>query len=207
MSNKKLVLASQSPRREALLSQLGYQFICQPADIDESVFDDEPALNYVVRMAKEKAQVIAQATKPSLNCLILGADTCVVNNGEILAKPIDLTDCITILQTLSAKKHQVLTAIAVTDGKSISHEVIITDVYFKTLTTDEITAYWHTGEPQDKAGAYGIQGIGGQFVRRMEGSYSAVVGLPLYETSQLLAKFGLFSAIQQTKGLYPGEQQ
>ena len=207
MSNKKLVLASQSPRREALLSQLGYQFICQPANIDESVFYDEPALNYVVRMAIEKAQVIAQATKPSLNCLILGADTCVVNNGEILAKPIDLTDCITILQTLSAKKHQVLTAIAVTNGENISHEVIITDVYFKTLTTDEITAYWHTGEPQDKAGAYGIQGIGGQFVRRMEGSYSAVVGLPLYETSQLLAKFGLFSAIQQTKGLYLGEQQ
>ena len=207
MSNKKLVLASQSPRREALLSQLGYQFICQPANIDESVFYDEPALNYVVRMAIEKAQVIAQATKPSLNCLILGADTCVVNNGEILAKPIDLADCITILKTLSAKKHQVLTAIAVTNGENISHEVIITDVYFKTLTTDEITAYWHTGEPQDKAGAYGIQGIGGQFVRRMEGSYSAVVGLPLYETSQLLAKFGLFSAIQQTKGLYLGEQQ
>ena len=207
MSNKKLVLASQSPRREALLSQLGYQFICQPANIDESVFYDEPALNYVVRMAKEKAEVIAQATKPSLNCLILGADTCVVNNGEILAKPIDLADCITILKTLSAKKHQVLTAIAVTNGENISHEVIITDVYFKTLTTDEITAYWHTGEPQDKAGAYGIQGIGGQFVRRMEGSYSAVVGLPLYETSQLLAKFGLFSAIQQTKGLYLGEQQ
>ena len=207
MSNKKLVLASQSPRREALLSQLGYQFICQPADIDESVFDDEPALNYVVRMAIEKAQVIAQATKPSLNCLILGADTCVVNNGEILAKPIDLADCITILKTLSAKKHQVLTAIAVTDGKSISHEVIITDVYFKTLTTDEITAYWHTGEPQDKAGAYGIQGIGGQFVRRMEGSYSAVVGLPLYETSQLLAKFGVYSALQQTKNRYLGEQK
>jgi len=207
MSNKKLVLASQSPRRKALLSQLGYQFICQPADIDESVFDDEPALNYVVRMAKEKAQVIAQQAKPYHNRLILGADTCVVNDGEILAKPIDLADCITILKTLSAKKHQVLTAIAVTNGDNISHEVIITDVYFKTLATDEITAYWHTGEPQDKAGAYGIQGIGGQFVRRMEGSYSAVVGLPLYETSQLLAKFGLFSAIQQTKNLYPGEQQ
>ena len=207
MSNKKLVLASQSPRRKALLSQLGYQFICQPANIDESVFDDEPALNYVVRMAKEKAQVIAQQAKPYHNRLILGADTCVVNDGEILAKPIDLADCITILKTLSAKKHQVLTAIAVTNGDNISHEVIITDVYFKTLATDEITAYWHTGEPQDKAGAYGIQGIGGQFVRRMEGSYSAVVGLPLYETSQLLAKFGLFSAIQQTKNLYPGEQQ
>jgi len=207
MSNKKLVLASQSPRRKALLSQLGYQFICQPANIDESVFDDEPALNYVVRMAKEKAQVIAQQAKPYHNRLILGADTCVVNDGEILAKPIDLADCITILKTLSAKKHQVLTAIAVTNGDNISHEVILTDVYFKTLATDEITAYWHTGEPQDKAGAYGIQGIGGQFVRRMEGSYSAVVGLPLYETSQLLAKFGLFSAIQQTKNLYPGEQQ
>jgi septum formation protein len=207
MNNKKLVLASQSPRRKALLSQLGYEFTCQPADIDESMFEDEPVLTYVVRMAKEKAQVIADTAKPCLNRLFLGADTCVVNAGEILAKPVDLVDCITILQALSAKKHQVLTAIAVTNGENISHEVILTDVYFKALTIAEITAYWHTGEPQDKAGAYGIQGIGGQFVRRIEGSYSAVVGLPLYETSQLLAKFGVYSALQQTKNRYLGEQK
>jgi len=203
--NKQLVLASQSPRRKALLSQLGYQFICQPADIDETVFVDEPDIDYVVRMAKEKAQLIANTNHLAVNNIVLGADTCVVTEGQILAKPVDLADCITILKLLSAKKHQVLTAIAATNGENIRHEVIITDVYFKALTTAEITAYWHTGEPQDKAGAYGIQGIGGQFVRRIEGSYSAVVGLPLYETSQLLSKFGLFSAIQQVQNFGIGE--
>jgi septum formation protein len=200
--NKQLVLASQSPRRKALLSQLGYHFVCQPANIDESVVDDEPVLNYVVRMAKEKAQVIAHSTEPGINRLILGSDTCVVSQGQILAKPTDLADCIAILKALSGIKHQVLTAIAVTDGEVMDHDVVITDVYFKALTLAEITAYWHTGEPQDKAGAYGIQGFGGQFIRRIEGSYSAVVGLPLYETSELLAKFGVFSALQQTKNIY-----
>lgn len=201
MMNKQLILASQSPRRKELLSQLGYQFTCQPADIDESVFIDEPAIDYVQRMAKEKAQAIVNANdfkgNSQNNAIILGSDTCVVHQGKILAKPIDLSDCITILSLLSNNKHQVLTSIAVTDGKKIICEVISTDVYFKALTTEEIIAYWHTNEPQDKAGAYGIQGIGGQFVSRIEGSYSAVVGLPLYETAQLLAQFGLFSAIQQ----------
>jgi|TARA_B110000908_G_scaffold32765_1_gene39115 septum formation protein len=206
MMNKQLVLASQSPRRKALLSQLGYQFICQPADIDESVFDDEAAIEYVVRMAKEKAQVIANRVKPSINQVVLGADTCVVIDSKILAKPVDVADCLTILKILSAEKHQVLTAIAVTDGEIMRVELITTDVYFKALTTAEIIAYWQSGEPQDKAGAYGIQGIGGQFVRRIEGSYSAVVGLPLYETSELLATFGLYSAIQQGQDVKIGEQ-
>ncbi len=206
--NKQLVLASQSPRRKELLSQLGYQFICQPADIDETVLPDEPILDYVVRMAKEKAQVVANTqTNTQINTIVLGSDTCVAKAGKILAKPIDLADCLTILNTLSADKHQVLTAIAVVEGGKVQCEVISTDVYFKALTTAEITAYWHTGEPQDKAGAYGIQGIGGQFVRRIEGSYSAVVGLPLYETAQLLAKFGLFSTVQQPTNFQKGEQQ
>ena len=194
---KKLILASQSPRRKELLTQLGYQFTCQSADIDESVFSDELPLVYVERMAKEKAQVIANTLDNSAENVVLGADTCVVIDDNILAKPTDLADCHAILTQLSAKQHQVHTAIALSYQGRVVSEVITTDVYFKALTPNEITAYWHTGEPQDKAGAYGIQGIGGQFVSRIEGSYYAVVGLPLFETAQLLARFGLYTAIQQ----------
>jgi len=202
MINKQLILASQSPRRKELLTQLGYKFSCQPADIDESEVIGETAIDYVKRMAQEKAHKIVNLPgfdrNSKGNIIILGSDTCVVHQGKILAKPVDLADCITILRQLSDNKHQVLTAIAVTDGKQIHCEVVSTDVYFKILTNEEITAYWQTNEPQDKAGAYGIQGIGGQFVSRIEGSYSAVVGLPLYETAQLLAQFGMFSALQQS---------
>jgi septum formation protein len=205
--NKELVLASQSPRRKELLSQLGYQFICQPADIDESVLIGETAIDYVVRMAKEKAQAIASTPDLVTSTIVLGSDTCVVCDGIILTKPTGLANCITILTALSERKHQVLTAIAVINGEHIQHDVVITDVYFKVLTTAEMIAYWQTGEPQDKAGAYGIQGVGGQFVRRIEGSYSAVVGLPLYETTQLLAQFGVFSTIQQTPVFATGEPQ
>lgn len=192
---KKLVLASQSPRRKELLTQLGYQFSCRPADIDESVNLNEDALTYVQRMAEEKATVAAKQLGQLNENIVLGSDTCVVINGKILAKPENLDDCIAILSLLSTQKHQVLTAIAIFTGESVTSEVISTDVYFKSLTKNEIIAYWQTGEPQDKAGAYGIQGIAGQFVRRIEGSYSAVVGLPLFETAQLLAKFGVLTSI------------
>ncbi|MCJ8319946.1 MAG: Maf-like protein [Colwellia sp.] len=193
--NKKLVLASQSPRRKELLAQLGYQFVCHPADIDESVNASEDALTYVRRMAEEKATGTAMLLGQLTDHVILGSDTCVVINGKILAKPADLNDCIAILSLLSGQKHQVLTAIALSSKGRVISEVVCTDVYFKPLTKNEIVAYWQTGEPQDKAGAYGIQGIAGQFVRRIEGSYSAVVGLPLFETAQLLAKFDVYSSI------------
>ena len=197
--NKNLVLASQSPRRKELLAQLGYQFCCHPADIDESVNNNEDPLTYVERMAQEKAVVTAKQLGQLTDNVILGSDTCVVFNSKILAKPKDLNDCIAILSSLSGQKHQVLTAIAVSANSRIISEVVSTDVYFKPLTKNEIIAYWHTGEPQDKAGAYGIQGIAGQFVQRIEGSYSAVVGLPLFETAQLLAKFDVFSSINTFK--------
>lgn len=195
----KFILASQSPRRKELLAQLGYQFDCLPAGIDESVLAGETPIAYVERIANAKAQFIANAfvNKSDERIVVLGSDTTVVSHGHILAKPKDLADCIEILTKLSGKMHQVLTAIAVTDGISIRNQVVVTNVYFKPLREQEIIAYWHTGEPQDKAGAYGIQGIGGQFVSRIEGSYSAVVGLPLYETAELLAQFGLPTAIQQ----------
>jgi len=194
--NISLILASQSPRRHELLAQLGYQFSCLPADIDESPLIDESPENYVCRLAEEKAQHIAK-NQPDTT-LVLGSDTSVVIDKRILGKPIDFNDCSRLLTLLSGKSHQVLTAISVVKAGLSKTVLVSTDVTFKPLSSNEIERYWLTGEPKDKAGAYGIQGIGGQFVKHISGSYSAVVGLPLYETAQLLNEFGLPTAIQRT---------
>ena len=197
---KKLLLASQSPRRQALLSQLGYQFSILVADIDETAHTNEEPSDYVLRLAQEKAQAIFDklSAQQQAQTVVLGADTCVVADGKILGKPDDEAHCLATLKALSGNRHQVLTSIAgVTQGNIVS-ELVATQVFFKTLTTQEIIRYWRTGEPCDKAGAYAIQGIGGQFVTAIEGSYSAVVGLPLYETSQMLATLGLPTAIQES---------
>jgi len=190
---KQLILASQSPRRKELLAQLGYQFITQSADIDESVHSGENAKDYVVRLAKEKAQVIFSAltNQQQEKSIVIGSDTSVVIDGEILGKPADEAECIRMLLRLENKPHQVLTAIAVINLDQEISELVETQVHLKALSIDEIKHYWQTGEPCDKAGSYAIQGIGGQFVTTINGSYSAVVGLPLYETVQLLAQVGL----------------
>jgi septum formation protein len=193
--SKKLILASQSPRRKELLAQLGYQFDCLPAGIDETVLPDESPYDYVKRIAFNKAQFIAGTLDN--NCIVLGSDTSVIFENNILAKPIDLADSMVMLGLLSGKTHQVLTAISVVDAEKSTTQIIETQVTFKTLTEQEIIAYWHTGEPQDKAGSYGIQGIGGQFVSHIAGSYSAVVGLPLYQTAQLLAQFGMPTSLNK----------
>jgi septum formation protein len=199
---KQLILASQSPRRKELLSQLGYQFITLAADIDETVQVNEDAYDYVTRLANEKAQAIF-ATLPyerQVDSIVIGSDTSVVIENEILGKPADEAECIAMLQRLENKQHQVLTAVAV-----ISHNqqcetiatLVETQVQFKPLSLGEIKRYWSTGEPCDKAGSYAIQGIGGQFVTTINGSYSAVVGLPLYETVELLNQAGLPSSLSQ----------
>lgn len=194
-----LILASQSPRRQELLSQLGYTFTCQPADIDESVKVDETPEQYVVRLAIEKARHIANTLASSQrdNIAVLGSDTTVVKNKNILGKPESLAHCQDMLSMLSGSIHQVLTAIAVVKGDVVQSLLIKTDVSFKVLSKQEIENYWYTGEPQDKAGSYGIQGIGGQFIKEIKGSYSAVVGLPLYETTLLLGRVGLASPLSQ----------
>lgn len=200
---KELILASQSPRRKILLEQLGYQFKTSVADIDESVFMHENAPDYVLRLAQEKALTIFNALthEQQQSSLVLGADTCVVIDGIILGKPENEAECIDTLLRLQNNQHQVLTAVAVVGFEAVGtldmqSEVIETQVHFKALSVDEIKRYWQTGEPCDKAGSYAIQGIGGQFVTTITGSYSAVVGLPLYETTQLLAKSGLPTSIQ-----------
>lgn len=191
-----LILASQSPRRKELLTQLGYRFVCSPADIDESVHANESPAQYVTRLAIEKATHIAKTVTPS--DLVLGSDTSVVKNNHILGKPKDLSESIEMLSSLSGRTHQVLTAIAVAKGEAIESLLVETEVTFKVLTKTEMINYWQTNEPQDKAGSYGIQGIGGQFITQIKGSYSAVVGLPLYETAQLLTKMGLESPLSQS---------
>jgi len=191
-----LILASQSPRRKELLSQLGYKFKTLAANIDETVIEGELPAQYVLRLAKEKALFITQ--QQSEDCIVLGSDTSVVLNQDILGKPEDIEQCCQQLMLLSNNTHQVLTAIAAIKNQQIVSALITTEVTFKSLTIDEIKRYWQTGEPQDKAGAYGIQGIGGQFVTQIKGSYSAVVGLPLYETAKLLAELDLPTPIQAT---------
>jgi len=194
--NKQLILASKSPRRKQLLSQLGFQFECLSADIDESVLAGESAEEYVKRVAIEKAQVVASKLEFSNSVVVLGSDTSVVIDGEILGKPSDKTDFIRMFTMLSGKRHQVITGIAIVQSNKVSARIVTTDVYFKSLTEQEIENYWLSKEPVDKAGGYGIQGVGAQFVEKIDGCYFSVVGLPLFETTQLLNEFGLFTPVQ-----------
>jgi septum formation protein len=179
--SKSLILASASPRRRTLLEQIAVDFEVAPADIDESVHPGETPMHYVRRLAVSKAQAVFQA-----GVVVLGADTAVVVDDEILGKPCGLTEGVTMLQRLSGRAHEVLTAIAAFDGEQLESRVVTSTVHFRSVDAEEAQRYWRTGEPADKAGGYGIQGIGGIFVERLEGSYSAVVGLPLEQTEQLL---------------------
>lgn len=182
-----LVLASGSPRRKELLEQIGVSFEVLKVSVDETPLPDESPLDYVLRLALEKAAAGSELV--SHNKPVLGSDTTVVCNGEILGKPVDKDDAIAMLQMLSGNHHQVITAVAVIKGKIKRHQVVTTDVAFRPLSNEEIEAYWNTGEPSDKAGAYGIQGLGAVFVENIVGSYSSVVGLPLAQTAKLLNTF------------------
>ena len=182
-----LILASASPRRAELLQQIGLDFQVQPADIDETPTSLETPEHYVERLAREKALSIAREHPDKL---VLGSDTSVIHNEEILGKPESSEQAVSMLQALSGSTHQVLTAVALAKGSECWSRVVVTDVTFRELETAEISAYVASGEPMDKAGSYGIQGLGGIFVSAIKGSYSAVVGLPLQETAALLAQAG-----------------
>ena len=194
-----LVLASASPRRKELLGQLVRQFDICPADIDETPYQDESASDYVLRMAHEKA--LAATSKIQQNApsvapfVVLASDTSVVIDGAILGKPNNFEESKAMLRMLSGREHQVMTSVCLYDPRREHLQLtnVISDVSFRAISDLEIAQYWRSGEPQDKAGSYAIQGLGAVFVRSVSGSYSAVVGLPLYETSQLLALFGIHS--------------
>jgi septum formation protein len=182
-----IILASASPRRAELLQQIGLNFSVRPADIDETPQPDEPPERYVERLAREKALAVSGSSPAGL---VLGSDTSVVLDGRILGKPADASDARETLGRLSGATHQVMTAVALAAGGQCQSVLVITEVCFRQLATAEIEAYVASGEPMDKAGSYGIQGLGGIFVNELRGSYSAVVGLPLQETAALLASAG-----------------
>ena len=213
MEKKHLVLASGSPRRKELLSQLGYEFSVLVTDVEECKHTQETAEEYVKRLSLDKAlaalsllttnpsekqhvapssdTVVVSSDAISLDSeiVVLGSDTVVVSQGQVLEKPADFSDSKRMLTQLANGRHQVMTAVSVVSKEKQKTEIVITDVWFKPLSEKEIEQYWQTGEPCDKAGSYGIQGLGGRFVTRIEGSYYAVVGLPLFETDQLLQEF------------------
>ena len=188
---RKLVLASASPRRAELLAQIGVEFSVRPADLDESPLAGEPPETLVKRLAAEKAKAAAKVHNDTDGCVVLASDTVVVLNNQALVKPAGFTDAAAMLSALSDRTHQVMTAVSLLDESRQKTICVTTRVHFGPLSATQIARYWATGEPADKAGAYGIQGIAGQFVKSIEGSYSAVVGLPLYETVQLLQEFGV----------------
>ena len=181
-----IVLASASPRRALLLEQIGVPFEIRVPQIDEAVLADEPPGQYVERMARAKATQVQSSGR-----VTIGADTAVVAGGRILGKPAGREDAIRMLSLLAGRTHQVFTAVAITDGRDTRSSTVVTNVTFRELEPAEMSAYWETGEPSDKAGGYGIQGIGGIFAANITGSYSAVVGLPLAETERLLVRFGV----------------
>ena len=182
-----LILASASPRRAEILTQIGVNFVVVPAAIDETRYPEESALKYVERMALEKVQAVVCKRSDSLP--VLGSDTVVVLGSRIFGKPENADDARTMLSTLSDNCHQVFTSVAVGNGKKCSVLISKTEVKFRTISTRECLTYWRSGEPQDKAGAYAIQGYGSVFVESIKGSYSGVVGLPIAETAQLLRQF------------------
>ena len=190
-----IYLASGSPRRREILENLGFTVHRLPADIDETPKEGEAAVEYVRRMACEKNQAaVAQwfaAHDQEPEFAVLTADTMVADGAVILGKPESEADAVDMLERLSGRTHQVLTAVCVY-WQGVRHDVVQTsEVRFKTLTAEEIAAYVASGEPMDKAGAYGIQGLGGVFVEHLQGSFTGVMGLPVYETAQLLKSLGL----------------
>lgn len=182
-----LCLASASPRRRDLLASIGVTVEVRPVNLDETPHPGEPAADYVVRLAREKA--LAGARRSDLPTL--GSDTAVVRDGEILGKPADRDEGLAMLRSLSGRGHEVLTGVAVTGPAGTLSACVTTRVRLRALEEAELAAYWATGEPADKAGGYAIQGLAAVFVAYLEGSHSAVVGLPLFETAELLARQGV----------------
>lgn len=186
MNDKNLILASSSPRRRELLAALGIDFTVRAVDVNERRLDGESADRMVVRLAEAKATAVAGSGE-----IVLGADTAVVLDDEIFGKPRDREDALAMLAVLSGRRHRVVTGVAVTGGDRVQSRLSSTEVQFREIGPDEALRYWQTGEPRDKAGAYAIQGRGGVFVEAIFGSYSGVVGLPVFETAALLADAGL----------------
>jgi septum formation protein len=194
-----LILASQSPRRAQLLDQVGIAFEATSAAIDETIEAGEGPADYVRRLALTKADAVRRRIGHGV---VLGSDTAVVIDRRILGKPRDRDAAIGMLRTLSGRTHEVLTGVALVGPPDQQHYALsISRVSFRVIPTDEAGRYWATGEPLDKAGGYAIQGLGAAFVERIEGSYSGIMGLPIFETLDLLRRVGIHCPIGGPSGV------
>ena len=190
------MLASASPRRRELLAQIGVDFEVMVADVEETVQPGESPEAYVRRVARDKASAVAALAGPE--SWVLAADTEVVLDGQVLGKPRDFPHFQTMARSLSGREHRVLSAVVLLGDGHCYDALSVSSVSFRELSERDIADYWHTGEPWDKAGGYAVQGLGAIFVNRLCGSYSGVMGLPLYETAGLLSAAGIH--------LLPGER-
>jgi septum formation protein len=182
-------LASSSPRRRELLTALGVRFTAAGVDIDETRYDGELVADMVVRLAIAKAHAARASVDRSVP--VIGADTAVAVDDDVLGKPESERDAAEMLTRLSGRSHRVLTGVALDYAGEVTSATSVTEVHFREILPGEAADYWQCGEPQDKAGAYAVQGIGGIFVEHISGSYSGVVGLPVFETAELLQKAGV----------------
>ena len=191
MSQDFVYLASGSPRRRELLQQIGVSFRVVATAVDEAVRLAETAPAYVLRLAAAKADAGWGRSRDATDVPVLAADTAVVLDGKILGKPADQQDGEGMLRKLSGRTHEVLTAVALRTANGLQSRISRSEVTFRSIAADEAQAYWETGEPSDKAGAYAIQGRAAIFIADLRGSYSGVMGLPLFETAELLRKAGV----------------
>ena len=186
-SNPLIYLASASPRRSALLTQIGIAHHVRPVDIDESLRSGEPPADYVVRLARTKADTLWNRLGAAERLPVLGSDTTVALGEDILGKPAGRDDGLAMLKRLSGRTHQVYTGVALRAEAGLESRLSVSEVTFREVSDAEAEAYWSTGEPADKAGGYAVQGRAAVFIERIAGSYSGIMGLPLFETAALLS--------------------
>ncbi|HET8691799.1 MAG TPA: nucleoside triphosphate pyrophosphatase [Steroidobacteraceae bacterium] len=191
MGHDAILLASASARRSQLLDQIGVRHRVVPADIDETPIAGEPPADYVTRLAAAKAQAVAGRQGSAPQCPVLAADTTVALDGRLFGKPEGEDDCVDMLTALAGRTHEVFTALALWSGGGLSQALNRSAVTFRPISEQECRRYWASGEPAGKAGAYAIQGLGAVFVARLEGSFSGVMGLPLFEAAALLDAAGV----------------
>jgi septum formation protein len=194
--NPLIFLASASPRRSALLTQIGVPHRVRATNLDESRRNAEHPSSYVQRLAREKAHAVWSVLPVAERLPVLAADTTVAIDADILGKPADEEDAVRMLSRLSGRSHQVYTGLALISGDGTREAISVSEVQFRKLQAAEIRTYWHTGEPADKAGAYAVQGLAAAFIERIAGSYSGIMGLPLFETAELLSHVGWSIASQ-----------
>jgi septum formation protein len=186
-----LILASSSPRRRELLRQLGVPHQAQAADIDEKRLPGEGVEQCVQRLAHQKAERVYLSHGRAAGLPVMAADTAVILGDHMFGKPASRTECLAMLAQLSDRTHRVLTAVALQTSTGVSSHLSDSRVRFRALSSEECARYWDSGEPQDKAGAYAIQGYAAAFIAELHGSYSGVMGLPLFETAELLQRAGI----------------